>query len=152
MEYLAESKALLENLDRYKSHETSGCSAEDISKLEAELGYKLPAAYIEFLTWMGSDFKGVFKGSDWFLCNVIENNELLPELLMDNNVEYSLEKHYLCFFSHQGYIAAWFNLPCQSQDPEVWYFTESGADIEPKIVGTFSDFLHKVLLGLIHRC
>ncbi|HHH27592.1 MAG TPA: SMI1/KNR4 family protein [Polyangiaceae bacterium] len=44
-----------------------GCSTEEVDALEKQVGHPLPAAYREFLLWMGKDKEGVFRGSDWFV-------------------------------------------------------------------------------------
>ncbi len=134
---------------RYASEfgEPRGCSERDVKALEQDLGQRLPEAYREYLLWMGNDMHGRLKGSDWFISDVRENTVALPELLSENDVTTDKLDDLFCFFMHQGYMAAWFNLSQTADDPECFFFSE-GNDAEeidgPKV---FSEFL-KVELGL----
>lgn len=83
-----------------------GCSDDEISALEQSFGYEFPLAYKQYLKWMGRDYHGIFVGSDWFIDNVPDNTECLAELLSDYHPSFPLPEAYLCFFSHQGYMAA----------------------------------------------
>ena len=116
-----------------------GCSFEEIRGLEHDFGYVFPDAYREFLSWMGKDHRGVFCGSDWYSKDIKGNTEYLPDLLDDNGITWD-STNLLVFFCHQGYMAAWFNLPKEDEDPLVGFFSE-GTTGEPIIQGTFSKFL-----------
>ena len=132
---------------RYASEfgEPRGCSERDVKILEQSLGRRLPAAYREYLLWMGNDKHGRLKGSDWFLSDVRENTAALPELLSENEISIDQLDDPFCFFMHQGYMAAWFDLSQTSDDPECFFFSEGNdaGDVEgPKM---FSEFLKKEL-------
>lgn len=124
-----------------------GCELPKIEALEARLGFGVPEAYREFLLWMGRDFDGIFRGSDCFLIHVLDNNDWLPELLTENAVNSPLPERYVAFFMHQGYIAAWFEIPA-SPDPECLFFAE-GATERPEGQGAFSSFLLAQMEGLL---
>jgi len=128
-----------------------GCSESDIADLERCLGFPLPLAYRQYLLWMGRDHNGIFIGCDWFLKDVRPNTEYLPELLAENNVEWQLPDNYVGFMGHQGYIAAYFALPAESDNPSVFLYSEGR---EPDTVTeerTFTDFLFRDLSGLAAR-
>ena len=142
----------IESLRRYHREQIEpligaplGCEPEEVDRLEAELGYSVPAAYREFLLWMGRDRRGVFVGSDCFIEHILENNELLPELLEENNVQFSLPDRYIAFFTHQGYIAAWFPVSGHP-DPISWCFNESTMSA-PEEQGPFTAFILAELIA-----
>lgn len=116
-----------------------GCSVSEVDELERTLGFTLPAAYREYLLWMGKDYDGIFRGSDCFIDNVMDNNSWLPELLTENGVKYDLPQYYLTFFMHQGYEAAWFATPAEP-DPQCWYFGEGDTEM-PLQKGSFSSVI-----------
>jgi hypothetical protein len=100
--------------DFYKTNKLKkpiGCADSEIFALEKSVGFELPAAYKDYLFFMGNDYNGVMRGTDCFVNNVKENTDYLPELLKENNIEGGLADNYLVFYNHQGYIASWFNLP-----------------------------------------
>lgn len=124
-----------------------GCSSEEIVALERQLGFLLPNAYKQFLLWMGKDVHGIFVGSNWFLDDVIPNTQGLKHFLLENQVAFELPAHYLTFFSHQGYMMAWFALPTENGDPEVYYYNECEME-KPRIEGIFTEFLLKDMTGM----
>lgn len=121
-----------------------GATAKSVSDLEQELGFMLPESYRQFLLWMGSDKDGVLKGSEWFIDDILSNNEFLDEFLADNGVAEAVPSHTVCFFVHQGYMAAWF-VDVAASDPACSFYSE--VNLEPVVVGagSFSSFLLKEL-------
>ncbi len=124
-----------------------GCSVKEIKELEKLIGFSLPEAYRQYLRWMGKDYDGVFVGIDWFITNVIDNTRNLPELLAENEIEFRLPEHYLAFFSHQGYMMAWFNLPKEDEDPPAYFFNEGEQLSFPRLEGKFTDVLFEDMRG-----
>ena len=143
MEYLARVKEFHNQSVMQSTGAATGSESTDIEELQNSFGFVFPKAYIEYLTWMGKDYKGIFVGCNWFISDVLGNTELISELLEENGVIFNLPKYYLGFFSHQGYMVAWFELPVKSEDPEVWYYSEGSENKKPEIAGKFSDFLLK---------
>lgn len=101
-----------------------GASESDVQSLERALGASMPADYREFLLWFGADYKGVLQGSDCFVNQIVANTEALPELLEDNGMKDLLPPNYVSPFMHQGYIAAWFAVPADEDDPPAFSFNE----------------------------
>ena len=128
-----------EELERYFGAPV-GCSLAVIEELEMALNCQLPAAYRGYLLWMGADYNGAFRGSDWFARDILENTEYVPQLLAENNFSGQKLKPIVAFFCHQGYICAWFERESQNVDPNCWYFQEGDTN-HPKQVGVFSEFL-----------
>lgn len=148
MDYLSEIKQFYKRqVSRFRK--PKGCGKELIEKLEDEIGFLLPAAYKQFLQWMGCDFYGVFVGSDIFLRDVVSNSKYLPELLKENGLEHDLPDNYLAFFSHQGYVMAWFALPKESENPAVWFWGEGQGLSKPIKFESFTDFLSKQMRSVV---
>lgn len=62
-------------------------------------------------------------------------------------MEGELPEHYLAFSMHQGYIAGWFHLPAESEDPPVYFFSP-GQTSAPVHRGSFSEWLLASLRAL----
>ena len=124
--------------------EPVGATAASVSDLEQELGFALPESYRQFLLWMGRGKNGALKGSEWFVDDILPNDEFLDEFLADNGVAEAAPSKRVCFFVHQGYMAAWF-VDITAADPICSFYSE--ANSEPVVVdaGTFSSFLLKEL-------
>ena len=97
---------------------------------------------------MGEDYYGIFQGTNCFITDVHANTTVLPKLLAENNIAFVLPKSLLVFYMHQGYVAAWFTLPKESDDPPIWFFSEGQDMKQPVTVGTFTDFLLTDMKGL----
>jgi hypothetical protein len=148
IDYLAEVKEFHRQFVEPYKGKPKGCWDFEIRALEKSFGFELPLAYKQYLAWMGKDYNGVFVGCDWFISHVEDNTALVPELLEENNISFVLPENYLCFFSHQGYIAAWFELPKLNDNPPCWFYHEGMNLKEPIIEGTFTDILSKDMRGL----
>jgi hypothetical protein len=125
-----------------------GASFEDVAALEGRLAVTLPAEYREILLWLGRDYDGALVGSDCFIDQIERNNELLPELLLENDVRHEFSGRHVTFFAHQGYQAAWFELPVVASPPIVFSFGEGGPDAVMKLPSVSGFFLEQ-LKGLL---
>lgn len=148
IDYLIEVKDFHRRFVQPYKGKPKGCSSEEISLLERIVGFELPLAYKQYLAFMGRDYNGIFVGSDWFITNIENNIDLVPELLAENGISFDLPEHYLCFFSHQGYMAQWFELPKIDDNPPCWYFHEVIHKDKPVIEGRFTDVLLTDMKGL----
>ena len=139
----------------YRTHfgsefgEPQGCSVAEVEELERTVGHHLPAAYREFLLWMGNDKDGIFRGSDWFLSDIVENTEYVDELLRENGVDWRPEGAILAFFCHQGYMIAWFDLSTTEDDPPCYFYSEGEDMTVPGQRQRFSEFVLAELEGII---
>lgn len=147
-EYLAEIKQFHKQAVEPYTGKPVGCCEREILLLEQKTGFALPEAYRQFLRYMGKDTDGVFRGSGWFLGNIGLNDPLVTDLLEENAVTFQLPEHYFLFFSHQGYMAAWFELPRLNDNPSVFFFSEDKDWKEPQKIDTFTTFLFDDLKGL----
>ncbi len=144
MEYFEEFKEFLE---LHNLEPPIGCSKEEVCELEKSIGYSLPEAYKNYLYLAGKDYDGVMVGTDCFFDDVVSNNNYLLELLKENKLSTdSLPDSYLTFFSHQGYMMAWFQLPTEEDDPVCYHYFE-GTTKEPQEYGTFTEFMNTDLIG-----
>ena len=146
--YCAECQSYYDANLRSKYGIPTGAEESEIRRMEKKLGHSFPPAYRQFLRWMGNDYEGVLRGSEWFLSDIPNNNKLLPELLADNGVNSTLNSPYLCFFSHQGYMAAWFFLSEGGSDPICYFYSEADSIDNEISVGSFSSFLLTELKGV----
>lgn len=124
-----------------------GCPEDEVERLEAAFGRGFPAAFREYLLWLGAHHDGPFVGSEWFARDLLSNTRYLPELLAENHLQWELPAEMVCFFSHQGYLCAWFDLADERDDPLCWYYGE-GTTPAPKMVGQFSALLLDELRGV----
>jgi len=123
-----------------------GASAAEVVALERTIGFSLPQAYKEYLLWMGKDHHGIFRGSGWFMGNVIANRTVLSYLLEETGSAYQLKNTDVVFFTHQGYMAAWFDAASEEADPRCLYVDDG--DPEPRAQGLFSEVLLNDMRGL----
>jgi hypothetical protein len=123
-----------------------GASTEEVDKLERHLGFALPAAYREYLLWMGRDFNGIFRGSNWFVSDLESNRDVLKGLLDEVGSRYEVLSSHVVFFTHQGYMAAWFDAAANVPDPKCWFINDGMQ--EPEESGSFTEVLLADLRGL----
>ncbi len=122
-----------------------GASESSVTELQQKLDFELPESYRQFLLWMGNDRNGALRGSEWFCDDIVPNGEFLDEFLIENNVHLRSTKR-VCFFVHQGYMAAWFDDE-GTPDPKCSFLSESNCDLV-RDAGPFSSFLLKELQGV----
>jgi hypothetical protein len=125
----------------------TGASPADVLALERDLGAPLPAAYREYLLWMGRDRDGILRGTNCFVDDVLSNNLALPELLRENGIP-PPQARYVTYFMHQGYIACWFPLAADPDDPPVLRFDEGRRASGIEAPGTFSEVLCREIESL----
>jgi hypothetical protein len=140
MDYLSAARELYRSALARRLGPPVGCSPAEVAALERRVGFPLPEAYRQYLLWMGRDYGGPFVGSQCFVTDALRNTRYLPALLHEGRVEGALPEHYLAFFMHQGYIAGWFHLPAESEDPPVYSFSP-GQTSAPEQHGSFSGWL-----------
>ena len=100
------------------------CSPQEITALEKRLGCALPAAYREFLEWMGQSAGGFLKGSFCFYKDLFTLKNDADRLLKDNRIWAKLPKDAIVFWMHQGYQFLFF-CASEGEDPPVHYYNEA---------------------------
>lgn len=126
--------------------EPVGATAAEVAALENSIGFPLPNAYREYLLWMGKDFNGIFRGSNWFISDLESNKEVLKDLLEEVDSKYKVIPSHFVFFTHQGYMAAWFDASMSEANPKCWFINDGMQ--EPKDSGSFTEVLIADLRGL----
>jgi SMI1 / KNR4 family (SUKH-1) len=149
MSFLSKAQEFYQIHLQEKFGEPRGCSEEEIREIERKFGHKLPAAYEEFLRWMGNDTNGVFRGSDWFAKDIVDNTNYVSELLATNGIAWHHRRPILSFFCHQGYMIAWFEFSPSNDDPPCHFFSEGKNMSQPEQRETFSEFLENELAGIV---
>ena len=149
MDYIKQCRELYDDKFKRIFGEPAGNTPNDITNFEEYNAFKLPESYKQFLLWMGNDLKGVFQGSEWFLKNVEENTKYLDDFLYENEISLEHCGKPICFFSHQGYMSAWFYLPADQPDPKCYFFSEVNKEKTVIVYESFSSFLLHELNGVV---
>ena len=87
--YLDRAKALFKQLKTAEPNEVQPCTDAEVIHLEQQIGQPLPAAYREFLLWMGHGAGRFFVGADYFypyIKNIEHYRESARELLEENGI------------------------------------------------------------------
>lgn len=87
-----------------------GCSAAEISKLEADANLNLPVAYKEFLLWAGNGLGDFAIGSDIFYedADLVGMQQDARGILIENIFPHELPDDAFVFWMHQGYMFSFF--------------------------------------------
>jgi hypothetical protein len=101
----------------------AGCSAEDIVKIEASAGVRLPDPYRQFLARMGRSAGAFLEGSDFTYPALMTLRRDAERLLVDSRAGWKLVATDFVFLGHQGYEFLF--LDCaRGDDPPVRLITE----------------------------
>ena len=139
--YLDRVKKQLIQLKLVKPDELVGCTRDEVSAIEQQLGISLPRAYQEFLLSMGHSAGQFLRGSDCFFKHLPQLQEWAIELLQENNFAGSLPEDAFIFFMHQGYEFSFFRLS-ESADPPTYSYCEGTNQTSfIKSHESFSEFL-----------
>jgi hypothetical protein len=124
-------------------YKIEGIDNEKIREIEKYYGVSLPLDYKIFLKKMGKTADKFLRGEDCFYDRIFELREYANDLLADDNSQFKLKKDHFVFYSHQGYIFAFFDSSIQENTP-IYYYLEG--DLEPNIkYDSLSDFLEEQL-------
>lgn len=132
-------------IKRIKSlgHKIEGIDNETIKEIEKFYDVSLPLDYKIFLEEMGKTGDKFLRGVDCFHDRIFELRDYANELLVDDKSPFKLKKEHFVFYSHQGYIFAFFDTSSNANPPIYYYFE---GDLEPKIkYDSFSSFLEEQL-------
>jgi hypothetical protein len=122
-------------------YKIEGIDNQRISEIEKYYNVSLPVEYKIFLEKIGKTADKFLRGEDCFYDRIFELRGYANELLVDDNSEFKLKKEHFVFYSHQGYIFAYFDTSLEGNPPIYYYFE---GDLEPKIkYDSFSNFLEK---------
>ncbi len=122
--YLDAVKAWFEAVDVEDSQQVKPCTEEEVRLLEKEVGFSLPAAYQEFLLWMGHRAGKLLRGEDCFYEYILGNQKGAVELLEENGNPEVLPEDALVFCMHQGYVF-YFMRVSEGDDPPIYFYSEA---------------------------
>lgn len=118
-----------------------GCTDEEVATLEQRIGRFLPAAYREFLLWIGHSAEYLLRGSNVFYPDLERLHTSTEELLQENNITTPLPDDAFVFYMHQGYQCSFFRLS-EGDNPPVYFYGEGeGLDTFRLGYPHYSDFL-----------
>lgn len=141
MHYLKASKEYYQKQWPREETVPIGASEEDVRVLERRLGFRLPEAHRELLLWMGKDYAGILSDEFWYVDQIEDMTKHLPRLLKENGLP-PPEGKYVCLYTHQGYVKAWYPMPQASEDPEIFLYAEGDKEHpKPYIWGYFSEWV-----------
>ncbi len=139
--YLDRVKQQIKALKLALPDELLACKENEIIGLERQLGISLPAAYQEFLLWIGHGAGKFLRGSDCFFQHLPYLQEWALELLQENNFPENLPEDAFIFLMHQGYQFSFFRL-LEGEDPAIYSYCEGTKQTSfIKSHERFSDFL-----------
>lgn len=139
--YLNAVKARLEELRSVRLDKILSCTEEEVSILEQKIGRFLPAAYREFLLWMGRGTGGLFQGSECLYWDVIPLQKAAADLMQEDEFSGPFPEDAFVLLMHQGYQFHFFRTS-EGDDPPVYHYLEGQEESSMKLVYShFSDFL-----------
>jgi hypothetical protein len=121
------------------------CTEEEVGDLELQMGTTFPAAYREFLLWMGHDASRLLAGSDYRCRQLPKLREWAVGLLSDWKFPQALPPDAVVFLMHQGYQFMFFKTS-EGNDPAVYYYNET---THREAFSLFSSTFSEFLLGLV---
>jgi hypothetical protein len=146
--YLDAAMALFSEREAIPPEDVHGFTEEEVLHLEQELGQALPAAYKEFLLWMGHGAKGFMVGDLMYFPRIPGYAEApwdltkeAHKLLDESAFPEPLPVDAFVFSMHEGY-QFWFFRFTEGDDPPVYGFGDGQTkDHFDVIDGTFSEFM-----------
>jgi hypothetical protein len=122
------------------------CSEGEVATLEQKLGVHLPAAYQEFLLWMGHGAGAFLQGTDVFY-EALPLTDAARELLAEDNVMAPLPPDAIVFYMAQGYQFM-FMRASEGENPPVYFYGEGMSEAPyPRLYESFTAFLEKEIEG-----
>jgi hypothetical protein len=106
------------------AHQLRGLSEDEIHEVEHDQSAPLPDAYRCFLALIGGGAGHFMQGSAVFYPAVIGLGAAARELLVENEVPFTLTESDRVVLMHQGYQFDF--LRGSGPDPEVWSYSEGG--------------------------
>lgn len=130
------------------------CTEQEIAQLERQYQLTLPAAYREFLLWMGKGAGNFLAGDACYYDALSQLHEDALELLAENGVTQRLPDDAFVFSMHDGYQFLFFRASEGENPPAYWYgegepIAPDGATATPfpKRFDHYSDFLVSEIVG-----
>ena len=123
MGYLDAAKLSFERIVALTAATVRPCSEEDVQQLETRLGQPLPAAYREFLTWMGRGSGDFWVGRAAVYAELDDINQWARALVNLSGTGLALPANAFVFFWDFGQSFYFFNLS-SGDDPAIYFFMD----------------------------
>ncbi len=130
-------------------YQTRPAHPENIEKLERQLGLPLPAAYKEFLLWMGAGAGRFMDHLDFCVGDVLYNQETAPEIMEDHCREPLPEDAIVFAMGGQGY-EFYFLRAFDGDNPPIHYYLELEEKFEWNVCPNLDDMILGAVEGRIH--
>lgn len=139
--YLSWEKEQLQDLQSQTNIETTPCLSEEIALFEQAAQDKLPAAYTEFLAWMGHGAGGFMRHLDCFSPSLIHFQQAARDLLAKDTSPAVLPDDAFVFFFQPGQSFAFFRTSEGDNPPVCAHRRDWRRDPFRRVYPHFSDFL-----------
>ncbi|WP_201369920.1 SMI1/KNR4 family protein [Ktedonobacter robiniae] len=151
--HLAWEKEQLSKLNTETIIRNVPCLPEEIIQLEQVIGASLPAAYVEFLAWMGHSSSEFMRHLDCFYPSLIHFQQAAHDLLAKDNSLATLPDDAFVFFFQPEQSFAFFRTS-EGDNPPVYAHRQDWRHYPfRQIYYHFSDFLAiQIALHVEHRC
>jgi hypothetical protein len=125
-----------------------GCTEAEVTRLENELGVRLPSAYRDFLRVMGHRAGKFLVGTDYCYPEVVNLQHAFRRFWGRAGAGGPFPDGAVVFLAHQGYIFLFFDARGCPDDPPVLSVTDR-APAPVQLFGRFSDWLREAVEGEI---
>ena len=148
--YLDKAKKRAEDLYRMTGRRPQPCTLEEVEELERWCGHRFPAAYREFLLWMGRSGGGLLGAFDCFSRNLKDLPTYAQELLEEDQFVGQLPENAFIFLMYLGFQFNFFYFNDGDDPPIYWYSEEIPTVVSFTLLyASFSEFLLTELEGHI---
>lgn len=108
-----------------------GCSPEEITAFEQDVGQSLPETYRSFLEHMGRNAGNFYVGTNFFYPGILGLTKAARELLAEDEANLTLPDDAIVFSMHQGYQFLFLRAN-DGNDPSVWHYLEQTGEFTKK--------------------
>ncbi len=122
--YLDKAKATVEQFNLVLPGSIVPCTIEEVEGVEKQFGVKLPAAYKEYLLWMGRAANRFFIGINCFYEDLEDNRSTAVEILKRDNLWNEFTQDAFFFSMYDQFQFHFFKLS-EGDDPRVFHYMEN---------------------------
>ncbi|WP_017660525.1 SMI1/KNR4 family protein [Baaleninema simplex] len=130
-------------------YQTLPAYPENIEQLERQLGFPLPAAYKEFLLWMGGGADRFMDHLDFGVGDVPYNQEDAPELMEDYCREPLPDDAIVFAMAGQGYYFFFIRVS-EGEDPPIHSYRDTKEKFDLNVFPSLDTMIFKAVEGSIH--
>lgn len=138
--YLESVKNRYEELAKYFGTPIP-CQESEVEEIEQRLGEALPAAYREFLLWMGKDGGGLLGSAQFYYPDVLELRDEAQEILQGSAATVALPDDAFVFCIQQSVLVHFMRLSEGANPPIYTYNEMDDTTVFSTTAASFSEFL-----------